>query len=88
MERFTGTPLRRTGAVGLKRNALIVLGNLGDDGAVDTIRAHALPHPSPIVRGAAVWALHQLGARVPDHDPSPTVTAEIRNGNQASKQKG
>lgn len=74
--RFVGTPLRRPGAAGLKRNALIALGNLGDDGAVDSVRT-ALLHPSPVVRGTAVWALGTLGAPIPGTDPDPIVRAEI-----------
>lgn len=74
-----GTPLARPGAAGLKRNALVVLGNLGDPSGVDACR-EALSHPSPVVRGAAVWALGQLGdARVLQHrDPSPIVVDELR----------
>ena len=78
MERFTGTPLRRPGSAGLKRNALMVLANLGDDGAVPGIRAHGLTHPSPVVRAAAVWALRKLGSAVPSADPHPLVEQEIR----------
>ncbi|MEM6929157.1 MAG: tRNA epoxyqueuosine(34) reductase QueG [Myxococcota bacterium] len=77
LDRFTGTPLRRPGAAGLKRNALVVLGNLGDDGAVDAIR-EALEHPSPVVRATAVWALDRLGAPTPLTDPDPAVRAEIQ----------
>lgn len=58
--RFTGTPLRRPGGAGLKRNALVVLGNLGDPGGIDAARL-ALQHPSPTVRAAAVWALARMG---------------------------
>jgi len=76
LDRFTGTPLRRPGAAGLKRNALVVLGNLGDDRAVDTVRV-ALEHPRPVVRAAAVWALGELGAPAPGDDPDPGVRAEI-----------
>ena len=78
LERFTGTPLRRPGAAGLKRNALIALGNLGDDHAVDTIRRHGLTHRSEVVRGASVWALNQLGAPLPASDPSELVRDELR----------
>ncbi|MEQ1501842.1 MAG: tRNA epoxyqueuosine(34) reductase QueG [Myxococcota bacterium] len=60
LERFTGTPLRRPGAVGLKRNALIVLGNLGDRDGIPAVRG-ALAHPSEVVRDAARWALDRLG---------------------------
>ena len=59
-EALRGTPLRRPGGVGLKRNAAIVLGNLGDDGAVDGLRAHGLTHGSPVVREASQWALRRL----------------------------
>ena len=75
--RFVGTPLFRPGAVGLKRNALIVLGNLGDDGAVPTARV-ALAHPAPVVRAAAVWALTRLGAPPLAHtDDDPGVRDEL-----------
>jgi len=78
MERFLGTPLRRPGAAGLKRNALLVLGNLGDPDASPTAR-QALAHPAPVVRAAAVWCLARLGDRaVLDHaDPDPGVQAEV-----------
>jgi epoxyqueuosine reductase len=77
LERFRGTPLRRPRGPGLKRNALLVLGNLGDPEGADAATG-ALAHPSPVVRGAAVWALHRLApGRVPDRDPDPLVQAEI-----------
>lgn len=78
LERFTGTPLRRPGAAGLKRNALIVLGNLSDPGGVEAA-THALSHDEPVVRAAAVWALRRLGAdhRLPDTDADPLVRAEL-----------
>lgn len=83
MVRFLGTPLRRPGAAGLKRNALIVLGNLGDDGAVPAVRA-ALLHPSPVVRAAATWALGRLDA-LPARcdDPDPAVASEWRAAHDA-----
>jgi epoxyqueuosine reductase len=78
-ERFTGTPLRRPGGIGLKRNALVVLGNLGDDAVVDTVRDQ-LNHPSEVVRAAAVWCLQTLGdTRVRGHvDSSDIVNQELR----------
>lgn len=77
VERFTGTPLRRPGGAGLKRNALVALGNLGDpDGAASA--TDALSHEAPVVRAAAVWALSRLAPeRVPDRDDDPSVQAEI-----------
>ena len=76
MQRFTGTPLRRPRAEGLKRNALIVLGNLGDDRVVDQVTAHGLTHRSPVVRAAAMGCLRRLGASVEPPDDHPLVVAE------------
>lgn len=57
---FADTPLARPGRAGLLRNAAIVLGNSGDSAAVPVLIA-ALQDQEPLVRGAAVWALQQLG---------------------------
>jgi epoxyqueuosine reductase len=56
--RFTGTPLRRAAGPRLRRNAAIVLGNLGDRAAIgvlDRVRGEA-----GIVGEAARWALERL----------------------------
>jgi epoxyqueuosine reductase len=58
--RFTGTPLRRAGAAGLKRNALVALGNLADPEALPGIRRFGLTHPDRPVVDAARWALGRL----------------------------
>ena len=81
MERFIGTPLRRPKAAGLKRNALVALGNLEDPGGLASATA-ALTHPAPVVRQAAVWCLRRLDApeRVPQTDVDATVQAEIDAG--------
>jgi epoxyqueuosine reductase len=67
----------------VRRNALIVLGNVGDatDAAVlDAITA-ALAHPDPVVRAHAVWAAARLGrpdlTRSLADDPDPEVAAEL-----------
>ncbi len=59
--RFQGTPLRRPGPHGLKRNVLVALGNLGDPDAVPLIEEHGLGHADPVVQHAARWALERLG---------------------------
>ncbi|WP_428409944.1 tRNA epoxyqueuosine(34) reductase QueG [Hyphococcus sp.] len=56
---FSGSPVKRTGRNRFIRNVLIATGNSGD--AVLSTKAEALLNDeSPLVRGAAVWALAQL----------------------------
>jgi epoxyqueuosine reductase len=60
--RFTKSPVKRTGRDRFVRNVLIAIGNSGDgDLAVEAKRL--LDDESPLVRGAAVWALSQLIGR-------------------------
>ena len=56
---FTGSPIRRCKPSGLKRNACIVLGNLGDPAARTALR-HGTRHTSSTVREAARWALERI----------------------------
>lgn len=58
-EHFLGSPLRRPGAVGLKRNAAIVLGNIGDPAARPSLE-QAARHGDPTVQEAAAWALERI----------------------------
>ncbi|WP_417386034.1 tRNA epoxyqueuosine(34) reductase QueG [Gimesia sp.] len=60
-ERFQSTPMSRAGRAGLLRNAAIVLGNRGDASAVPALN-NVLNDAEPLIRGAAAWALGQLGA--------------------------
>jgi epoxyqueuosine reductase len=55
-----GSPLRRPGAQGLKRNAAIVLGNLGDPAARAVLR-RATARPDPVVADQARAALDRIG---------------------------
>ena len=57
---FRGSPLKRPKRAGILRNAAIVLGNRGDAAAVPVLSA-ALEDHEPLVRGAAAWALGQIG---------------------------
>jgi epoxyqueuosine reductase len=60
--RFAKSPVKRTGRDRFVRNVLIAIGNSGDpDLARDAERL--LSDASPLVRGAAVWALSQLIGR-------------------------
>jgi epoxyqueuosine reductase len=56
---FAGSPVKRTGRVRFVRNVLIAIGNSGDP-ALATEAERLLSDASPLVRGAAVWALSQL----------------------------
>ncbi len=60
METFIGTPLRRPGPEALKRNACVVLGNLGEEGAAPLLRK-AAEGRSSLVAEHARWALECLG---------------------------
>ncbi len=57
---FRESPLARAGPAGLKRNAAIVAGNLGDETAIPVL-CETLNHVDPAVRGASAWALGCLG---------------------------
>jgi epoxyqueuosine reductase len=56
---FKKSPVKRIGRARFLRNVLIAIGNSGD-----TARAceaeHMLDDPSPLIRGAAIWALGRL----------------------------
>ena len=58
--RLAGTPLRRAAPIRLKRNAAVVLGNLGEPAGRPALET-ALDHPSAVVRSHARWALDRLG---------------------------
>jgi epoxyqueuosine reductase len=56
---FAGSPVKRIGRARFMRNVLMASGNSGELGLIGPIEYH-LADPSPLVRGAAVWALGQL----------------------------
>ena len=56
---FAGTPIKRTGRDRFVRNAAIAAGNSGDTALVQPLIL-LLDDASPLVRGAAIWALGQL----------------------------
>ena len=71
---FAGTAVKRIGRDRFLRNVLIAIGNspTGDPSLLAAIRA-CLDDPSPLVRGAAVWAFVRLA------DPAETAVAIDRN---------
>lgn len=68
--RFAGTPIKRTGRDRFVRNVLIAIGNSGDAKLTASAEAR-LSDVSPLVRGAAVWALSRL-------DPARFATLKIQ----------
>jgi epoxyqueuosine reductase len=56
---FTKSPVKRIGRDRFLRNVLIAIGNCGDASMAEEAR-RLLEDASPLVRGAAVWALAQL----------------------------
>jgi epoxyqueuosine reductase len=56
---FSGSPIKRIGRDRFLRNVLIAIGNSGKPFLAATAEAR-LADPSPLVRGAAVWALSRL----------------------------
>ena len=82
--RFARSPVKRTGRDRFLRNVLYAIGNSGDLALVPAARAR-LEDASPLVRGAAVWALGRLLPRLEvldlarsyaDAETDPDVRAE------------
>jgi epoxyqueuosine reductase len=59
---FKGSPMKRAKLLGLKRNAAVVLGNVGIAEDVDVL-TRALDDSEPLVREHAAWALDSIRAR-------------------------
>lgn len=85
---FAGSPVKRIGRDRFVRNVLIAIGNSGD-AALLPAAERLLLDPSPLVRGAAVWALSRLllperwqalAARHLPAESDPDVRAEWQDG--------
>ncbi len=59
---FSGSPVKRTGRNRFVRNVLIAIGN-SEDAALAECAEALLADESPLVRGAAIWALAQLAPK-------------------------
>ena len=84
--RFAKSPVKRIGRDRFVRNVLIAIGNSNDADLTDAAE-RLLSDDSPLVRGAAVWALSQLmgrdefsklAPRAVTAEPDETVRAEWR----------
>ena len=58
-QKFSASPIKRIGVARFLRNVLIAIGNSGNASLLPTVRER-LTDASPLVRGAAVWALSAL----------------------------
>jgi epoxyqueuosine reductase len=92
-QRFAGSAVKRIGRDRFLRNVLIAIGNSGA-AALRPAIIRSLSDPSPLVRGAAVWALARLASPaelqalapvIPD--PHPGVAEEWRIGLDGSFQR-
>jgi epoxyqueuosine reductase len=90
---FSGSPIKRIGRDRFIRNALIAAGNSGDHSLIPVCRGLA-EDASPLVRGAAAWALSRLmpsaefaalawQRRIEERDPA--VAEEWTSGLTANK---
>jgi epoxyqueuosine reductase len=59
---FKGSPMKRAKLRGLKRNAAVVLGNVGTAEDIPVL-ARALEDAEPFVREPAEWALERVRQR-------------------------
>jgi epoxyqueuosine reductase len=64
--RYGESAVRRTGRVGLARNAAVVLGNTGNPAAVGPLARALAGHDAALVRSHAAWALGRLAAESRD----------------------
>ncbi|MFD2053978.1 tRNA epoxyqueuosine(34) reductase QueG [Mesorhizobium calcicola] len=71
---FSGSPIKRIGRDRFVRNVLIAAGNSGDAALAGAVRV-LLDDASPLVRGAAIWALARL---VPDAEYSERATTGLK----------
>ncbi len=87
---FKGSPMKRAKLVGLRRNAAVVLGNVGSSEDAPVLIA-ALRDEASLVRGHAAWALGRLGSALaatalrerfvdePDADVREEIASALRS---------
>ena len=90
---FAATPVKRLGSTRFLRNVAIALGNSGDPGLARQA-SRLIDHESPLVRGAAVWALGRLLSasdfftatkRLASDERDPSVLEELAKETQLKK---
>ncbi|MDI6027365.1 tRNA epoxyqueuosine(34) reductase QueG [Corticibacterium sp. UT-5YL-CI-8] len=76
---FSGSPIKRIGRNRFLRNVLIAAGNSAHAGLLGACR-NLLSDPSPLVRGAAVWAIARLDADLAARLCAPAIVEETDPG--------
>jgi epoxyqueuosine reductase len=71
---FKGSPMKRAKLRGLKRNAAVVLGNVGTAEDLDVL-TRAIADDEPLVRVSARWALNRIADSM-DGAPPPLGALE------------
>lgn len=74
---FRGSPMKRAKLRGLKRNAAVVLGNVGTVEDVDVLE-RALDDEETLVREHAAWALERIRSSAEAAPPCAALTTERR----------
>ncbi|RWA63349.1 tRNA epoxyqueuosine(34) reductase QueG [Mesorhizobium sp.] len=77
---FSGSPIKRIGRDRFVRNVLIAAGNSGDASLTSIVHG-LLEDGSPLVRGAAVWALSRL---MPARDLAKFATSALQTEGDAT----
>jgi epoxyqueuosine reductase len=67
-EKLRGSPIKRAKHSGLRRNALIAIGNSGEQSLLPVVE-RAERDPDPVIAAAARWAKKRLGPAVAPPNP-------------------
>jgi epoxyqueuosine reductase len=76
-KRFAGMAVKRIGRDRFVRNVAYALGNCGTSGVALPAVEKLLADPSPLVRGAAVWALSRLSPEDFEHRRTAAAEADM-----------
>lgn len=63
VEYFSKSAMKRAKLQGLRRNAAVVLGNVGGPGDLDVLGNRLATDDEPLIRGHAAWAIGAIGTR-------------------------
>ncbi len=75
-EQFRGSPIKRAKRSGLRRNAVIAMGNSGDASFLPTLRNFAEDDSDPVMAEHACWAIQRIEQVRPEKQASVSYAAE------------